>query len=73
MKLNLTDVVILKKDIKEHNLKTGDLGVVVEVYSETDFEVEFITADGRTQALVTLNVNDIRKVESNDMVTVRQL
>jgi hypothetical protein len=37
-----------------HGLKTGDVGAVVQVYSEDAVEVEFGTVSGRTQALVTL-------------------
>jgi len=32
---------------------TDDVGAVVQVYSEYAVEVEFVTASGRTQALVT--------------------
>ena len=44
---------------------------VVEVYSSDQVEVEFVTASGRTQALVTLPVADIRSVADDDLVSVR--
>ena len=54
-------------------LKTGDVGAVVQVYSEDAVEVEFVTASGRTQALVTLATASIRPVGSKDILAVRQL
>ncbi len=47
------DVVVLNEDLPAHGLKRGDLGTVVEVYSPAAIEVEFVTASGRTQGLVT--------------------
>ena len=46
--------VVLVRDIPEHDLCAGDLGAVVEVYPPDGLEVEFVTASGRTKALVTL-------------------
>ncbi len=73
MRFNLIDTVVLTKDIEEHNLKKGDLGTVVEIYGDHDYEVEFLTAGGRTVALISLNEKDIRPVEPRDMVSVRAL
>ncbi len=50
----------------------GDLGAVVQVYRE-GLEVEFVTASGRTQALVTLKVGDVRAVSDEDLLSVRTL
>ncbi len=73
MKFDLIETVVLTKDMDEHNLKKGDLGSVVEIYGDHDYEVEFVTAGGRTVALVPLNEKDIRPVEAKDMVSVRAL
>lgn len=73
MRFNLIETVVLTKDIDEHNLKKGDMGTVVEIYGEHDYEVEFVTAGGRTVALISLNEKDIRPVEPRDMVSVRAL
>jgi hypothetical protein len=54
-------------------LKTGDVGAVVQVYSEDAVEVEFVTASGRTQALATLATASIRPVGSKEILAVRQL
>lgn len=73
MKFNSIETVVLTKDIEEHNLKKGDLGTVVGIYGDHDYEVEFLTVGGRTAALISLNEKDIRPVEPRDMVSVRAL
>ena len=73
MKFNLIETVVLTKDMDDHNLKKGDLGSVVEIYGDHDYEVEFVTAGGRTVALIPLNEKDIRPVKPRDMVSVRDL
>ncbi len=71
MTLQNLDVVVLKEDLPSHGLKQGDLGTVVEVYAPDAVEVEFVTASGRTQALVTLPPSAVRAVGDDDLVAVR--
>ena len=67
------ETVVLDRDLPEHGLRRGDLGAVVQVYSPAGLEVEFVTASGRTQALVTLKVGDVRAVSDQDLISVRTL
>ena len=67
------DTVVLVRDLPEHGLKAGDLGAVVEVYSSNGLEVEFVTASGRTTALVSLRFTDVRAISDSDLVAVRSL
>jgi hypothetical protein len=69
----LLDTVVLTRDVPEAGLRRGDLGAIVEVHGPNAFEVEFVAASGRTQALVTLAANDIRHVGDQDLVSVRPL
>lgn len=69
----LLDTVVLKRDMPEAGLRVGDLGAIVEVHDAEHFEVEFIAASGRTQALVTLRSDDIRHVSNQDLIAVRSL
>jgi len=49
------DRVVLRKEIPDQGLKTGDVGTVVHVYKKGEaFEVEFVTLDGETVAIATL-------------------
>jgi len=67
------DTVVLNRDFPEQGLKRGDLGAVVQVYSDDAIEVEFVTAAGRTQALVTLTTGDVRSLSDEDLLSVRTL
>jgi hypothetical protein len=71
MTLHTLDVVVLNRDLPAHGLKRGDLGTVVDVYSDDAIEIEFVTASGRTQALVTIPPSAVREVADDDLVTVR--
>jgi hypothetical protein len=67
------DTVVLTRDVPEAGLRAGDLGAIVELHDASHFEVEFVAASGRTQALVTLSSNDIRHVSDSDLVAVHSL
>lgn len=71
MTYRVLDTVVLDRDLPEHGLRKGDLGSVVEVYASDGLEVEFVTASGRSAALVTLNGRDVRPVSDDDLVSVR--
>jgi hypothetical protein len=65
------DTVVLSHDLADAGLRAGDLGAIVHLHGPEAFEVEFVTASGRTQALVTLGPPDIRPVSDNDLLAVR--
>lgn len=73
MKFKTLDTVVLDRDMPEFGLKKGDLGAVVQIYEPDGLEVEFVTASGRTEALVTLNQKDVRRVGDSDLIAVRSL
>jgi len=72
MKFKTLDTVALNTDIPSEGLRKGDLGAVVQVYEPDGLEVEFVTAAGRTRALLTLTVHDVRAVDDEDLVAVRR-
>jgi len=67
------DTVVLDVDLPEHGLRRSDLGAIVHLHGRDALEVEFVTASGRTQALVTLKVHEVRPVHDNDLVAVRSV
>lgn len=73
MTYELLDTVVLNRDVPEHGLRRGDLGAVVQVYPPDGLEVEFVTGSGRTQAVLSLTVNDVRAVQDRDLIAVRPL
>jgi hypothetical protein len=73
MRFTTLDVVVLEGDVPDPGLKAGDLGAVVQVYEPDGLEVEFVTAAGKTEALVTLCEQDVRHVRDGDLMAVRPL
>ncbi len=69
----LLDTVVLDRDIPKSGLRRGDLGAIVAIADGGAFEVEFVAASGRTQALVSLTAGDIRPVGDRDIVSVRAI
>ena len=73
MKFKELQTVVLSRDLPDQGLRKGDLGAVVQVYEPDGLEVEFVSASGRTEALVTLNERDVRAVADGDLIAVRAL
>ena len=73
MAIEELDTVALTEDVPAHGLKAGDLGAVVAVYPPNAFEIEFVTASGHTQALLTLSNDTIRTFGAEDILCVRRL
>jgi len=68
------DRVVLRKEIPDQGLKTGDVGTVVHVYKKGEaFEVEFVTLDGETVAIATLVASQIRPVQRKEITHARLL
>ncbi len=68
------DLVVLTHDIESHGLKAGDVGAVVHCYDDdAAFEVEFVTAEGKTVALLTLAEADIRPISHAEILHVREV
>ena len=69
----LLDTVALTQDHLEAGLRLGDVGAVVEVLGQDAYEVEFVAASGRTQALITLAGGEVRALGDRDLISVRTL
>jgi len=67
------DMVALTRDIDDHGLKEGDIGAVVHKYGREGFEVEFVTAEGKTIAVLTLRKGDIRSLRGREILHVRDI
>lgn len=68
------DTVVLAHNIAKCGLKQGDIGAVVHCYRDgAAFEVEFVAAEGKTIALLTLNRADIRLSGGKEVLHVREL
>jgi hypothetical protein len=67
------DTVVLRRPLPDVGLEEGDVGAVVHRHSDDAFEVEFISGEGTTVAVVTLHGGDLRPVSAGDMLHVRSL
>ena len=71
--MNELESVVLTRDLPDHELEAGDVGVIVHRHSESAFEVEFITGEGGTVAVVTLRSEDLRRIHAREILHVRSL
>lgn len=66
--------VALTEDIPEHNLKAGDIGMIVHIFGDhKGYEVEFVTLSGELVALISLYPHQIRAFEDNEIASVRRV
>lgn len=65
------DVVALTIDLPEHGLQRDDLGTVVMLHGQTGFEVEFTTLDGKSIAVLSLGVEDVRRTGRREIAHAR--
>jgi len=68
------DTVVLTHDLLDNGLVQGDVGAVVHVYSDGNaYEVEFVTAEGKTIAVLTLGKQDVRSMYPHEILHAREL
>jgi hypothetical protein len=68
------ELVVLTRDIPEHGLEKGDVGTVVHRYATGPaYEVEFVTAEGATVALLILAEDDVRPMRGREILHARAL
>jgi hypothetical protein len=68
------DTVVLAQDVVEYGLKQGDIGAVVHVYRDNAaYEVEFVSGEGQTVAVLTLLPTNIRPIRKQEILHVREL
>ena len=62
---------VLTVDLPEHGLSAGDLGTIVLVHGNEGYEVEFVTLEGETLAVVSLSADQLRRVEPREIAHAR--
>ncbi len=65
------DSVILTTDLPEYGLKRGDVGTVVLKHEPAGYEVEFMTLDGETLAVVSLVADQVRPIGGREIAHAR--
>ena len=72
--LNEHERIVLLQAIPEEGLEEGDVGTIVHIYKDGQaYEVEFVALDGHTRAVVTVEAEHVRPVNSHDMTHARPL
>lgn len=68
------DSVILATDVPEHGLQQGDIGTVVLIHrGGAGYEVEFMTLDGETVAVISLPADQVRPITPKEIAHARTL
>ncbi len=66
------DRIVLSVDVPAEGLKAGDVGAVVHIYKDGGaYEVEFVSLDGRTLAVATLEASQVRAVRPGEITHAR--
>lgn len=66
--------VILTVPLPKFGLEAGDIGTVVLVHRGGEgYEVEFITLDGKTVAVVTVFADQVRRIQRDQIAHARDL
>jgi len=67
------DSVVLTCDLPRYGLKRGDVGTVVLEHPGGGYEVEFITLDGETVAVVSLRGDQLRPIGRREIAHARSV
>ncbi len=66
--------IVLVGDLPEHGLRVGDIGTVVHVHpGGVGYEVEFMTLDGQTVAVVSLAPSQVRRISKREIAHARMV
>jgi hypothetical protein len=65
-------LVVLTEDIPAFGLEAGDVGVVVHIHrDDRAYEIEFLSLDGSTLSVQTLEARQVREARNRDIPHVR--
>ncbi len=68
------DLVALTVDLPMHGLVAGDIGTAVMVHGNGEgYEVEFMTSDGKTIAVLSLEADKVRSLSGHEVLHAREL
>ena len=68
------DTVVLVTAVPGEGLLPGDVGTVVHVYRDGQaYEVEFMTLEEKTAAVITLEASQVRPVGQREIAHAREL
>lgn len=66
--------VVLTSPVPAEGLEPGDVGTVVHAYSDgLAYEVEFVTLEGSTAAVATVEAAQLRRASAREITHAREL
>jgi hypothetical protein len=68
-----TDIAVLTVDLPAYGLKAGDVGTIVMVHGSTGYEIEFMTLDGETIAVGSVDATQVRPIAHREVAHVRTI
>jgi len=71
MMMKELDTVVLTEDMADYGLKRGDVGTVVLLHGNVGYEVEFISLQGETLAIVSLAAHQLRPLGKREIAQAR--
>ena len=67
------DRVVLKTDLRAQKLKRGDVGTVVLCHGRRGYEVEFLTLEGETVTVVSVEASQVRRIARDEIPHARRI
>jgi hypothetical protein len=68
------DSVVLNDDLPKHGLERGDIGTVVLIHGDgKGYEVEFVSLDGKTMAVISLSPSQVRPIGRGEIAHARTM
>ena len=67
------DRVALTEDLPAYGLKRGDIATVVMVHSIPGYELELVTLDGETFAVISAFPHQVRAIGRREIAQAREL
>ena len=65
--------VALTVDLPEYSLSRNDVGTIVLVHGDKGYEVEFMTLQGETIAVVSVFADQVRPIGPHEIANARPL
>lgn len=62
---------VLKTNLPAYGLSAGDIGTIVLVHGDAGYEVEFVTLEGETLAVVSVRADQLRPVGPREIAHAR--
>jgi len=67
------DRVALTEDLPEFGLERGDIGTVVMIHAIPGYELEFVTLEGDTLAVISAFPHQVRSLGKREIAQARSL